>query len=331
MSLNQHSYASLLTLKHTFNKGWTFGNSSTDIQSLSHQEGESETLTIIGQALTLNVLFSVQDTLSAVLDIKSFQFHPLSERFGDCVVVAKVVLHKSEKLSELLADVAKAHHIEIALQRQQPKLGEPGLLVMDMDSTVIQIECIDEIAKLAGVGEKVSAVTELAMRGELDFKQSLVARVACLEGVEECKLESIRNAIPLMPGLSSLVHVLKANQWNIVIASGGFTYFAEHLRDRLGLDAVKANILGSERARLTGKVSGAIVDAESKAQAVFDYATQWNIKDTQTVAMGDGANDLLMMQAAALGVAFHAKPIVQQQADVAIRFGGLHTALYFLA
>ncbi|NMH58927.1 phosphoserine phosphatase SerB [Alteromonas sp. MYP5] len=219
----------------------------------------------------------------------------------------------------------------MVIQRQQPSLQQPGLLVMDMDSTVIQIECIDEIAKLAGVGEKVSAVTEQAMRGELDFKASLIARVECLKGVEEAKLETIKNSIPLMPGLTTLVDTLKAKGWKIVLASGGFTYYADYLQQRLGFDAVKANVLASENAQLNGKVTGEIVDAQAKAFAVTDFAEQWQIPPAQTVAMGDGANDLLMMKAAALGVAFHAKPIVEQQADAAIRFGGLQTLLYFFS
>ncbi len=331
MQLNSHSYSSLLALKDRYPDGWAFNHTGSDVVSAANSDGNCEYLTIIGQALSLHILFGVQHKLSDFLAFNSFHFHPLSERFGECVVVAQVNTTNREKLAQALSDVSGTYHVDLALQSQQPRLHTPGLLVMDMDSTVIQIECIDEIAKLAGVGEKVSAVTEQAMRGELDFKESLIARVACLEGVENKKLETIRDNIPLMPGLTTLIHILKANQWKLVIASGGFTYFADYLKQRLGLDAIKANELAHDESRLSGKVDGTIVDAAVKADTVLDYAKQWGIERSQTVAMGDGANDLLMMQAASLGVAYHAKPIVEHQADVAVRFGGLHTLLYFLS
>ncbi|MCW8092892.1 phosphoserine phosphatase SerB [Alteromonas sp. ASW11-130] len=330
MSLTQHSYSSLLTLKKGFPSGWTFDNHCTKVMDVTTRSDECETLTIIGPALTLNILFSVEKKLATFLEVESFHFHPLSECYGECVVLARVKLTKANKIDVALKQVAEAYRIEIVLQNQQPELKEPGLLVMDMDSTVIQIECIDEIAKLAGVGEKVSVVTEQAMRGELDFKASLLARVACLKDAKESNLEVIRNCIPLMPGLTHLLHVLKENGWKVIIASGGFTYFADYLQQRLDLDGARANVLAIENNRLTGHISGDIIDAKAKAEAVTDFAEKWQIRHSQTIAMGDGANDLLMMQTASLGVAFHAKPIVEQQADVAIRYGGLHTLLYFL-
>lgn len=201
---------------------------------------------------------------------------------------------------------------------------------MDMDSTVIQIECIDEIAKLAGRGDEVSAVTAKAMRGELAFSESLINRVGCLQGVPVAQLAQIRDAIPLMPGIMTLINELKVHGWKIAIASGGFTYFADHLMQRLGLDAAFSNELDIAEGVLTGKVNGDIVDAAVKAQTVEALAAQWHIPMSQTIAMGDGANDLLMMDKAALGVACHAKPLVREKADTAIRFGGLHYLLYLL-
>ncbi len=330
MQLLSQCYSSLLTLKNRYPQGWAFKQNSADVVSAVNSDAKCEYLTIVGQALNLHILLGVQNALADILTIKLFQFHPLSEKFGECVVIAQVTVTSRNKLAQALSDVSNTFHIELALQSQQPKLNKPGLLVMDMDSTVIQIECIDEIAKLAGVGEKVSAVTEQAMRGELDFKESLIARVACLKGVENKKLETIRDNIPLMTGLTTLISQLKAKEWKIVIASGGFTYFADYLKQRLGLDAIKANVLAHDENRLSGQVDGAIVDAKAKADAVIDYAKLWNIEQSQTIAMGDGANDLSMMQTASLGVAYHAKPIVEHQADVAVRFGGLHTLLYFL-
>ena len=204
---------------------------------------------------------------------------------------------------------------------------------MDMDSTVIAVECIDEIAKLAGaeVGEQVSKVTELAMQGKLDFAESLRSRVACLQGADQAILQSVRAALPLMPGMFNLVRILKKHNWKLAIASGGFTYFADYLLQRLELDDAVANELEIVEGKLTGKVSGSIVDAKVKASTLGELAARWDIPHNQTIAMGDGANDLLMMNAASLGVAFHAKPVVRAQADISIRHGGLDCLLWILA
>ncbi|MBT0585806.1 phosphoserine phosphatase SerB [Alteromonas sp. SM 2104] len=202
---------------------------------------------------------------------------------------------------------------------------------MDMDSTIIAVECIDEIAKLAGVGDAVAAVTERAMRGELDFADSLRSRVACLQGLDEKALVQVRDALPPMPGLARLVSVLQSHGWKIAIASGGFTFFADHLMHRFQLDAAVANVLSMTQGKLTGEVDGAIVDAQRKADTVNLLSKQWHIELTQTIAMGDGANDLAMMKAAGLGVAFHAKPVVEQRADAAVRRGGLDRLLLLIA
>lgn len=211
-----------------------------------------------------------------------------------------------------------------------PTLAEPGLLVMDMDSTAIQIECIDEIAKLAGVGEQVAEVTAKAMRGELDFAESLHARVATLKGASTSIIEQVANDLPLMPGLEALVSELQKHNWKIAIVSGGFTAMTEALKHQLGLDRTIANNLDMDNGRLTGTVSGAVVDAQAKADAVVSLAAEFDIPMTQTIAMGDGANDLLMMAKAQLGVAFHAKPVVREQADISVREGGLDQLLYFV-
>jgi phosphoserine phosphatase len=223
-----------------------------------------------------------------------------------------------------------AEKVESALLVNAPSLSQPGLLVMDMDSTTIKIECIDEIAALAGVGEEVAAVTEQAMLGQLDFGQSLHQRVAKLSNAPESILAQVALNIPLMEGLEVLVSALKEHNWRVAIASGGFTYFAEHLKHMLSLDAAFANVLEISHQHLTGKVLGNIIDAQAKADCLLQLQEEFNIAATQTVAMGDGANDLVMMAAAHLGVAFHAKPLVLAQADACITTLGLDCLLHWL-
>ncbi len=213
--------------------------------------------------------------------------------------------------------------LDVAPLGKIPHLRTPGLLVMDMDSTAIQIECIDEIAKLAGTGELVSEVTERAMRGELDFTASLRQRVATLKDADASILLQVRDALPLMPGLAQLVLKLETLGWKVAIASGGFTFFAEYLRDKLHLDAVFANELEIRDGKLTGNVLGDIVDAKYKANTLRKLAEKYEIPTAQTVAIGDGANDLPMIKAAGLGIAYHAKPKVNEQAEVTIRHADL--------
>ena len=231
---------------------------------------------------------------------------------------------------EQLAQYALTNNFEAALLADAPQLTVPGLLVMDMDSRTIEIECIDEIAMLAGVGEQVAAVTELAMQGQLDFAQSLHQRVSTLKDAPVTILADVAKNIPLMAGLETLISQLKKYHWRIAIASGGFTYFAEHLEKMLGLDASFANILEIKDDKLTGKVLGNVVDAQAKADSLAILSERFNIDKKQTVAMGDGANDLIMMAAAYLGVAYHAKPIVLAQADASINNMGLDCLLHWL-
>ncbi|AWL11407.1 Phosphoserine phosphatase [Saliniradius amylolyticus] len=281
-------------------------------------------------ALTLAKLEKLQLALDGTLTLGAFRPRWLD---GDPLGLAVVfdVLDVPAKFETAQLDaVCRQHRLELNLLRQAPSLNKPGLMVMDMDSTVIQMECIDELAKLAGVGDKVSAVTEQAMQGKLDFAQSLRERVACLKGADQSILAQVQDAMPLMPGVETLVQRLKHHGWKVVIASGGFTYFADNLKQRLGLDAAVSNVLGLADGKLTGEVDGRIVDAQVKAQTLTELARQWNIAPGQTVAMGDGANDLVMMEAAGLGVAYRAKPVVGARADSAIRFGGLEEMLYLL-
>ena len=213
--------------------------------------------------------------------------------------------------------------LDVAPLGKIPHLRTPGLLVMDMDSTAIQIECIDEIARLAGTGEMVAEVTERAMRGELDFTASLRQRVGTLEGADAQILGQVRDALPLMPGLVQLGLKLETLGWKVAIASGGFTFFADYLRDKLRLTAAVANELEIIDGRLTGQVIGDIVDANYKAMTLRRLADEHQIPGTQTVAIGDGANDLPMIKAAGLGIAYHAKPKVNEQTEVTIRHADL--------
>ncbi|GAA5217359.1 phosphoserine phosphatase SerB [Corallincola platygyrae] len=231
-----------------------------------------------------------------------------------------------------LATVGQSLGLDLNLLSQSaPVIDQPGLLLMDMDSTAIQIECIDEIAKLAGVGEQVAEVTELAMQGKLDFAESLRGRVATLEGSSESILADVAGSIPLTPGLEPLLKVLKDKGWKAAIVSGGFTYFTGKLERELGLDFTRANNLEIVDGTLTGKVQGDIVDAKVKAVTLNELQAKFGIADSQTVAAGDGANDLLMMDEAAMGVAFYAKPVVQAKAATGINYGGLEGVYYLLA
>ncbi|CAM4314152.1 phosphoserine phosphatase SerB [Pseudoalteromonas ostreae] len=211
-----------------------------------------------------------------------------------------------------------------------PILTKPGLLVMDMDSTAITIECIDEIARLADVYEDVAAVTAQAMAGKLDFSESLHQRVAKLAGIEQNLIDELKNSLPLMSGIKALCQVLKQHNWYLAIASGGFVPFAEQVQKQLDLDEVHANVLEFEDNKLTGKVLGTIVDAQQKAVVLSQLQQRLNLPMQQTVAIGDGANDLTMMAAAGLGVAVHGKPKVVAQAPAAICQGSLLQLLYLL-
>ncbi|MFM2479299.1 phosphoserine phosphatase SerB [Celerinatantimonas sp. MCCC 1A17872] len=211
-----------------------------------------------------------------------------------------------------------------------PKLDEPGMLVMDMDSTTIQVECIDEIAKLAGVGEQVSAVTARSMRGELDFSQSLRSRVALLKDAPVQILDEVRDNLPLMPGVKVLLSHLQVNGWKVILASGGFTFFAKALQQRLGFDEVYANELVLKDGTLTGEVEGDIVDAQYKVGLLKRLRSHFGLAPSQTMAVGDGANDLPMLAESSLGVALHAKPIVQKNAKIAINHSNLEGLLFVL-
>ncbi|WP_444997319.1 phosphoserine phosphatase SerB [Aliikangiella sp. IMCC44359] len=196
----------------------------------------------------------------------------------------------------------------------------PQLIVFDMDSTFVEIEVIDELAKRHNVGEQVSQVTEAAMRGELDFAESLVNRVSCLNGLPAKVIDEIAASLPISKGVEFLVEQAKKNNCQVAIVSGGFKPFVEHLKSSLGLFKVKANELKIEDGVITGELVGEIVDAKAKAEFLIDLCNQLKINTEQVLAVGDGANDLEMMAAAGFNLAYRAKPKVQAKANGRINF-----------
>jgi phosphoserine phosphatase len=210
-------------------------------------------------------------------------------------------------------------------------LADFKLVAMDMDSTLITIECIDEIADMQGLKPQVAAITEAAMRGELDFADSLTRRVALLAGLPTAALERVyEERLRLSPGAEEMLRAVRAAGLKTLLVSGGFTYFTERLQARLGLDYAHANVLEAENGRLTGRVVGGIVDAEEKMRTVARVCAELGVPTTAAIVMGDGANDLKMMSVAGLSLAFRAKPVVRAQADVALTYSGLDGLLTVL-
>lgn len=276
-----------------------------------------------------NTIFIYSKTLSST-EIEQFSQKAEAELLKQADYLDYKIAFFSTNLTACkLREIAKEINADVSNLNIIPNLNQAGLLLMDMDSTAIKIECIDEIAKLAGTGEIVLAITASAMRGELDFEQSLRKRVGTLENAPESILQKVRENLPLMDGFEQMVTTLKQKGWKLAIASGGFDYFADYLKEKYGLDFAVSNQLEIIDQKLTGKVLGKVVDAQFKAETLQNLANTFNIPKTQWVAVGDGANDLPMLKTASLGVALHAKPKVQEQADFVVNFGDL-TALCVL-
>lgn len=229
-----------------------------------------------------------------------------------------------------LIDVSTNHRVDMAFIKDNVFRRSKRLIVFDMDSTLIQTEVIDEIADEAGVGPQIREITERAMNGEMDFDESLKARVSQLKGLKAEKLEEILKRLPLTPGVEDFIKTVKSLGYQVAVISGGFTYFANALKQKLGLDYAFANELEIINGELTGNITGTIVNAEQKAFLVNLIAQQMNISMEQVVAVGDGANDLPMLSAAGLGIAFHAKDVVRREAEHQMSHGPMTSILYFL-
>ena len=235
----------------------------------------------------------------------------------------------AEMQSEFMK-MANDLEFDISLQQDTMYRRCRRLICFDMDSTLIETEVIDELAERAGVGEKVRVITERAMRGEIDFKESFTERVALLKGLDESVMKEIAESLPITEGVERLMRVLKRAGYKIAILSGGFTYFGNYLKHKFGIDYVYANELEIVDGKLTGHYVGDIVDGQRKAELLKLLAQVENVDIAQTIAVGDGANDLPMITVAGLGIAFHAKPKVKQTARQSISTIGIDGVLYFL-
>lgn len=236
-----------------------------------------------------------------------------------------------QRMQAELMQLSQGMGIDFSFQRDDMYRRMRRLICFDMDSTLIQTECIDELAERAGVGDKVRAITERAMRGEIDFKESFAERVALLKGLDVSVMQDIAEHLPITEGVPRLMTVLKRCGYKIAILSGGFTYFGEFLQRKFGIDYVYANELEiGEDGKLTGHYVGDIIDGKRKAELLKLIAQVEKVNLAQTIAVGDGANDLPMITEAGLGIAFHAKPRVQAGARQSINSLGLDGVLYFL-
>jgi phosphoserine phosphatase len=235
-----------------------------------------------------------------------------------------------EEMQHEMMRLSSELEMDFSFQRDNMYRRMRRLICFDMDSTLIQTECIDELAERAGVGEQVRAITESAMRGEIDFKESFAKRVALLKGLDESVMKEIAENMPITEGVERLMFVLKRYGYKIAILSGGFTYFGEYLQKKFGIDYVYANELEIIDGKLTGRYLGDVVDGKRKAELLRLIAQVEKVDIAQTIAVGDGANDLPMLGIAGLGIAFHAKPKVVANAKQSINTIGLDGVLYFL-
>ena len=247
-----------------------------------------------------------------------------------CIEFSVRGLANQAELREKFLAVSKDLNVDIAVQEDNVYRRNRRLVAFDMDSTLIEAEGIDELAAAAGVGDQVAEITERAMRGELDFTESFHERVALLKGLSGDVLQEIAERLPVTEGAERLIRNLNSLGYTTVILSGGFNYFGNYLKEKLGIDYVFANELDMEDGIVTGKVTGTVVDGNRKAQLLREIAEKEGIRLEQTIAVGDGANDLPMLSIAGLGIAFRAKPLVEESAKQSISTLGLDGVLYLL-
>jgi len=313
--------------------------SATDYAAWAEDHGKPRhMMTLVGRKITALQLAKVaQAATEAGLDIDRItrlSGRPLldddEESVKACVQISVRGKCMEDQIKAKLFAISHDTGIDIAFLSDSIFHRSHRLVAFDMDSTLIQMEVIDELANRVGVGAKVSEITSRAMHGEIDWNQSFVERVALLKGLSEEVLSEVADTLPLTEGLEHLIKILKKLGYKLAIISGGFEYFANHLKNKLGFDYVYANKLEIANGKVTGRVTGTVVNAKRKAEALQEIAEKEGILMSQTIAIGDGANDLLMLGAAGLGVAFHAKPVVREKAKHAISSVGLDGLLYLL-
>ncbi|HRW07446.1 MAG TPA: phosphoserine phosphatase SerB [Caldilineaceae bacterium] len=306
---------------------------------VAEQGKERRVITMMGRKLTARQVAAVAELcadyglnidlitrLSGRRSLVNPEIHP---KAAVQFIVGGHVPDERELRSRLL-QISQEQGIDVSAHVDDIYRRNRRLVVFDMDSTLVQAEVIDELAKLAGAGEQVAAITAAAMRGELDFQESLRRRVAQLAGLPESVLQEVAATLPLMEGAERVTNTLKRLGYKIGIISGGFDYFGHHLQRNLGFDYVYANQLEIVDGKLTGQVLGEIIDGAKKAELLQEIALQENLTLAQTIAVGDGANDIPMLTIAGMGVAFHAKPIVREKAERAISNLGLDGLLFLI-
>jgi phosphoserine phosphatase len=306
---------------------------------ISSQGKDQFIVTILGRAISANHIARVS-SIVAQHGLNVDRIERLSGRLSlavhspDANACVELTLSgdSSSEQSMRAAFLATAHDlkIDIAFQRESIFRRNRRLFAFDMDSTLIEGEVIDELAKLAGVADEVVKVTEAAMRGEIEFQESFRRRVALLRGLKETRVRELLDTIPLVEGAEQLIGTLKMLGYKTAILSGGFNFFAQHLQTRLGIDYVFANDLDIVDGVVSGEVRTPIVDGARKAELLREIARLENISLDQVVAVGDGANDLPMLGIAGMGIAFRAKPLVRQTASHAVSFLGLDSLLYLV-
>lgn len=296
-------------------------------------------VTVLGRKLTANQISSVTDVfneeglnIDAITRLTGRIPIDESEKQSRSSVQMSVRGNFTDKeaLQMKFLNISREMGIDIGFQEDNMYRRNRRLVCFDMDSTLIQTEVIDELARRHGVGEQVSEITERAMNGEIDFDESFIQRCALLEGLDESVMEDIAINLPITEGAERLISTLKAFGYKTAILSGGFTYFGNYLQKKFGVDYVYANELEIKNGKLTGKHKGEIVDGKRKAELMKLIAQVENLNINQVIAVGDGANDLPMLNLAGLGIAFHAKPLVKESAQHSISTIGLDGILYFL-